>query len=301
MRFFISFLIFLVVIGVGFFALRFFGIGTPILITEQITDTAHTIRQSVQDTVSRATEAFDDNPSLFTPPPLKKLVDSLQSHLTLEGVLRETNIRRVEQGLTPLKLSTVLSLVASNKANDLFEKQYFEHVSPTGESASDLARVEGYQFLSLGENLALGNYHDDVALVQAWMDSPGHRDNILKPSFEEIGIAVQRSEFESQKTWIAVQIFAKPLASCSRPDVQLLSSIETYEREIDSLSSNADILRRELEDRTPKTRAEYEALRDEIDEYNALVGQINLSIEELKDLVGVYNAQVEGFNLCATQ
>src|SRR5262249_8345343 len=111
--------------------------------------------------------------------------------LTQAGVIKWTNIQRQENGALPaLTVNAKLNESAQLKLKDMFAKQYFEHVSPSGVGPDGLANEVGYAYASIGENLALGNFADDRALVQAWMDSPGHRANILGKSYREIGVAV---------------------------------------------------------------------------------------------------------------
>ena len=108
--------------------------------------------------------------------------------LTTSGIIRETNGEREHRGLTPLREILALNALAETKVRDMFRRAYFEHVSPTGENIGDLAAGR-YEYVVIGENLALGNYRDDRDVVSAWMNSPGHRANILHAAFTEIGVA----------------------------------------------------------------------------------------------------------------
>jgi len=125
---------------------------------------------------------------VFTPNPLRRRNGGAGNTLTVAGILTETNRHRAEFNLKPLTLNPALSNVADVKAADLFSQQYFEHVSPDGIGVADLVAQVDYDYLLVGENLALGNFESDADLVQAWMDSPGHRANILKAGFTEVGL-----------------------------------------------------------------------------------------------------------------
>lgn len=233
---------------------------------------------------------------ISTPGPLRLLRDALQSVLTQSGVVNWTNVQRANFGLSTLRQSPKLNEAARLKVNDMFARQYFDHVSPSGGDISNLAQAVSYEYLNIGENLALGNYENDQAVVQAWVDSPGHRANILKPSYTEIGVAVLRGQFEGKTTWLAVQVFARPLASCPQPDAALKAQIAVLETQIDSLKRDAEQKLYEIENTHPKRGPEY---NQKVDEYNALVAQINAKIAELKTLVSQYNEQVRLFNACA--
>ncbi|MDP2637123.1 MAG: CAP domain-containing protein [bacterium] len=235
---------------------------------------------------------------ISAPPPLRSSVDAPSSLLTTGGVLEWTNTQRITFGLQPLKLNEQLRVAAFAKVEDMFERQYFAHVSPIGQSAGDLATLAGYEFITIGENLALGNFEDDEKLVEAWMNSPGHRANILNSKYREIGIAVGKGNFEGSSRWLAVQIFGKPLSACPEPAPILRAEIEEFELNLDILQQEMLALREELENTKPKRGEEY---NQKIDAYNALVNQYNELIEATKALVAQYNQQVSSFNACLSQ
>jgi uncharacterized protein YkwD len=172
---------------------------------------------------------------ISNPGALRSKIESRNAFLTEAGVLEFTNSERINAQLKTFTSNQKLSDIAERRLQDMFAKQYFEHVSPEGTSASTEADVVGYEYVSIGENIALGNFDNDQVIVQAWMDSPGHRANILSPKFTEIGIAVGRGEFEGKATWIGVQIFGKPLTACPAVSATLRKSIEADENKIESL------------------------------------------------------------------
>lgn len=220
--------------------------------------------------------------------------------LTKAGVISQTNLERKNNGALPaLKENPMLDAAAQIKLKDMFAKQYFEHISPSGVGPGDLADKVGYDYIYSGENLALGNFNGDIDLVTAWMNSPGHRANILNNKYQEIGVAVGKGMFEGRETWLAVQEFGMPRSACPSPDAALKASIDSDENALTALKTSADQLKADLESSNPKTREENKIYNQKVDEYNALAKQINVLIEELKVLVSKYNAEVEDFNLCA--
>lgn len=235
------------------------------------------------------------------PGPLRLLHDAPQSVLTQSGVVNWTNVQRANFNLSALRQSPKLNEAARLKVNDMFTRQYFEHVSPTGGDISNLAQAVSYEYLNIGENLALGNYENDQAVVQAWMDSPGHRANILNAKFTEIGVAVLRGQFEGKTTWLAAQVFARPLASCPQPDATLKAQIAILETQVDSFKREAEHKLYEIENAHPSAnRRNDPEYNQKVDEYNTLIEQINAKIAELKILVSQYNEQVRLFNTCAS-
>jgi uncharacterized protein YkwD len=99
------------------------------------------------------------------------------------------NRERAAYGLRPLDLNQQLTLAAGDRISDMFAKHYFNHVSPDGVDPFTWADKRGYDYRLIGENLAVG-YPTPSGVVDGWMHSPGHRANILKKGFDEIGVAI---------------------------------------------------------------------------------------------------------------
>lgn len=223
----------------------------------------------------------DKKKEFSAPGPLRFEKISAKSSLTAVGTFEQTNIQRQSNGVAPLTINEKLNLAAKAKMDDMFVRHYFAHYGPGETSgAGDMAEEQKYDYIAIGENLALGNFKDDQELVRAWMDSPGHRANILNGKFQEIGISVGRGTFEGKTTWIAVQIFAKPASSCPGMDESLKSRIDQNKQALDQL------------------RAELESKKKEPKEYNELVREYNQLLEETRGMVDQYNSQVRSYNLC---
>lgn len=229
------------------------------------------------------------------PEPIKAKKEYPQTVLTQEGIIKATNIQREKYGLEPLKESLKLDASSAIKVEDMFKNQYFDHYSPSGQGVGDLAKIVNYDFILIGENLAMGNFKDDENLVNAWMESPGHRENILNQKYQEIGVAVKKGIFEGKETWIAVQHFGLPLSACPQPDEKLKVKIDENEKEIDQLLEEIKILETEIKKMRPKWGSEYER---KIDEYNSLVLKYNSLIKETQSMIDQYNLQVKSFNQC---
>jgi len=234
---------------------------------------------------------------ISTPPPLRIEEENPQSFLTKTGVIYWTNIQREKYNLPTLKENTKLNDSARLKAEDMFGKQYFSHDSPSGERVGDIVESTSYEFIAIGENLAMGNFKNDEELVRGWMESSGHRENILNSSYQEIGVAVIRDEFEGELTWIAVQHFGKPLTACSLPEETLKSEIETNEEQIEAFQEVLNAIRIQIKKVRPKRGPLYDEL---IEQYNSVVNQYNNLIIETENLIKEYNIQVKLFNECAT-
>lgn len=119
-----------------------------------------------------------------------------------EAVLSLVNAERKKQGLQPLQLLSSLNKVANMKAQDMAAKNYFSHNSPTYGTSFEMLKSQGIHYMSAGENIAKGQ-KDAQAVMTAWMNSAGHRQNILSPAFEYMGLGYYKSG--SSPIW--VQIF----------------------------------------------------------------------------------------------
>ena len=102
-------------------------------------------------------------------------------------VIRLVNIERQKEGLQPLKENPELSRIAKIKSQEMKDKGYFSHTSPTYGSPFDMMKSFGITYTAAGENIARGQ-KTPAAVVQGWMNSSGHRRNIMNPNFTEIGI-----------------------------------------------------------------------------------------------------------------
>ena len=102
-------------------------------------------------------------------------------------VLRLVNSERAKEGIAPLTLHVKLSEVARLKSQDMKDKKYFNHISPTYGSPSDMIQQFGISYSAVGENIAYGQ-RSPKDVVTAWMNSEGHRENIMNPIYTQIGI-----------------------------------------------------------------------------------------------------------------
>lgn len=128
------------------------------------------------------------NPNLIYPgqvlniPQLDKSVSSYEAE-----VIRLVNNIRQQNGLQPLTANWELSRVARYKSQDMVDKRYFSHTSPTYGTPFQMIKNFGISFKTAGENIAYG-YATPQAVVDGWMNSSGHRANILNASYKQIGV-----------------------------------------------------------------------------------------------------------------
>ncbi len=123
-----------------------------------------------------------------------------------QEVIDLTNKKRVENNLPPLSYNPLLEQAAKAKAANMFAENYWAHFAPSGKSPWFFITSAGYKYLYAGENLAR-DFNDPKSTVDAWMNSPSHRENILDRNFKEIGVAVADGKLTGRDGILVVQMF----------------------------------------------------------------------------------------------
>ena len=135
------------------------------------------------------------------------------------------NNERDAQGRSALAHDPVLREIARRHSQDMIQREYFDHDSPDGMSPFDRMAERGYSYRAAGENIAYnGGFSDPAAVaVNGWMNSDGHRRNILNTQFTHAGLGVARSE---RGTWFFTQVFALPYGNLVVMQVVPTRSVE---------------------------------------------------------------------------
>lgn len=142
----------------------------------------------------------------------KGLVLGYASSISADQVVELTNAERAKAGLGPLAPNNRLSQAAAAKAAHMFAHDYWAHVAPDGTTPWYFITQQGYGYTIAGENLAR-DFGDTSAMVQAWMDSPTHKENIVNAKYVETGVAVVDGKLEGMETTLVVQVFGAPAKS----------------------------------------------------------------------------------------
>jgi uncharacterized protein YkwD len=229
-------------------------------------------------------------PSVTAPPPALLKAAALNQ----QDIIILTNSERLQMGLSALTFNATLSLIAEVKAKDMIAKQYFAHVSPSGVDVANLAVEYGYQYKNIGENLALGDFDDSLDVVNGWMNSPGHRANILNTDFTEIGVVAIVGNYNGRSVWYSVQEFGRPMPKCPLPDTTLDQKITMYQSQIKTTESTLLQLKEEID--TPNI--DEETYRAKVKDYNTTVLLYNDLVEAIKSFIALYNSQVGAYNTC---
>ena len=128
------------------------------------------------------------------------------SSISPEEVIRLTNEQRLQNGLNALSENSTLSSAAQAKGTDMLNKGYWAHFAPDGTSPWSFFINFGYRYTFAGENLAR-DFCSASDAVNAWMNSPSHKENILSPNYKEIGIGVVQGNLAGSDSTIIVQFF----------------------------------------------------------------------------------------------
>ncbi len=219
--------------------------------------------------------------------------------LSVTGIIAATHEARIQNGLrTQLTENPQLMVAAALRMKDMFDKQYFEHDSPTGVKPAEVVKQVGYDYIQFGENIAYGTFKSDKEMVDALMNSALHRENIMKPTFTEIGVAVSKGKLFGQDVWLGVQLFGKSVAACPIIDTALKTKIETDSVQFDAQYENATRLRLEVEAQNPKNNDLITSYNTIVDSYNQIISNLKkIQMRLVADQI-TYNAQVDAYNAC---
>jgi len=238
------------------------------------------------------------------------------------AIINLTNEARTLNGLSPLNENPLLNAIAEKRAQDMFEKQYFAHVSPFGEQASDIAQRIGYKYKIIAENIEYGRFFTNQKVIDGWMQSPGHKKNILSTEVQDLGAAIIKGNMNGEETWMAVQIFGlqSPEVSqaiCVVPSQVLLQEIQTKKTELGDLQDRLTRLKQELDnehasietDRRLSSRSSRDTndLNLKIKVYNeksnlhySYLADTKAKSLVLQSMINEYNEMLQTYNSCKT-
>ncbi len=143
----------------------------------------------------------------------------ITANVSITDLVTLTNNKRAEGGLPPLILDNQLSVAAAAKAEHMFSHNYWAHTAPDGTTPWFFIRGAGYEYLYAGENLARG-FTTAPEAVDAWMASPGHRNNIMSPNYKDIGFAVLTGTLAGDETVLIVEMFGSKIETTAAINAQ---------------------------------------------------------------------------------
>ncbi len=144
--------------------------------------------------------------SIFLLNPKEVVVVAAENKISEVEIIKLINLERSKNGLGEYKMNNLLVKTSNNKASDMFKYNYWSHVSPSGKTPWIFFDEVGYKYKYAGENLAVG-FNTSSAVVDAWMKSPTHKDNILNSKYKDIGISVRKGVLKNNNMILVVAEF----------------------------------------------------------------------------------------------
>lgn len=242
-----------------------------------------------------------------------------REELSKKAIITHTNNARTQNGLPPLTENPLLDSIAEVRVRDMLEKQYLAHVSPTGQQAADIAQNIGYHYKVIAENIGSGDFYSNQKVVDGWMQSPGHRNNILSTEVQDIGAAVLKGNMKGMETYVSVQIFglqSLPVMpnACVAPSDVILREIEAKKAEIESLRGQLEWLKSEVdtENESIETDKRYAYDDEKIAMLNERIRSFNEKVRSMKrieqeakaketavvSMINNYNRTLQTYNEC---
>jgi uncharacterized protein YkwD len=208
-----------------------------------------------------------------------------------QDIINLANQAREKEGLSSLKENPKLSQSAMRKAQHMRDNDYFEHTSPNGIQPWYFAEKAGYEYKVFGENLAEGFFSAE-SVHKGWMDSPGHRENILSEEFEEIGVGILDFKREGKPSYLIVQHFASPIKQNPQETINIcdLESKENCEEAENRLEEVEEIIeeQEQILDEALERGAEDESLErieDNLEKLKETKDEIEDYIKECNDFL----------------
>lgn len=159
------------------------------------------------------------------------------SSISVSDVVSQTNKEREQNGLPDLIVNKQLSEGAQAKGMHMFANQYWAHTAPDGTQPWAFFKQSKYNYSVAGENLAR-DFSNTPDMMQAWMNSPTHRANILNQKYKEIGIAVIDGQLNGVETTLVVQFFGSPMSAI--PQVTKVAAVKGVQADSTSPTSLQD-------------------------------------------------------------
>ena len=140
------------------------------------------------------------------------------TNFSSSALLGATNANRIANGQSELTINPELTSAAQAKAEDMVKRDYWAHIAPNGKTPWAFINESGYKYRSAGENLAFG-FNSSEQTVAGWMNSPSHRDNMLKANYSEVGFGIAYSPNYQNKgpETIVVAEYGEPLSASDIP------------------------------------------------------------------------------------
>ena len=199
----------------------------------------------------------------------------VSSDISIDQLLVLTNQQRQQNNLPPLTLDERLDQAAIGKATDMFAKDYWAHLAPDGTTPWVFIKQAGYNYVYAGENLARG-YTTSTDVVNAWMASPSHRENMLSNHYQNVGYGVLAGNLGGEDTVLVVEMFGSTTLAVENNLVQNIQTVQ-----ISPTSIPAPILAKIISETTEIPKSSPAAIVNSTSEKQKLTKTSNSEIKPL--------------------
>jgi uncharacterized protein YkwD len=216
------------------------------------------------------------------------------------NILAIINYERNISGIRSLSFDNELNISAQKKAEDMLGRRYFSHETPGKGDITYFIDYAGYDFIKVSENLAQGDFRTSGEVVTAWMNSSGHRQNILDTAVIDTGIGIVYGTYQGFETFFVVQHFGRPRGSCPIVDKRLEGEIKASTLTGKNLSTEIKDLQKQVDDiltSNPSSSDRQKAKELSVKVAN-LIETYNMLVDDITKNTNLYNTQVKAFNEC---
>jgi hypothetical protein len=196
--------------------------------------------------------------------PGKGEVLGIASNINVSALLSNTNAERAAAGLKNLKLSSKLNSSAQSKANHMVNKDYWAHNAPDGTTPWYFFSAAGYSYLGAGENLAYG-FDTSAGVVNGWMNSAGHRANILESSYEDVGFGIKNgNNYQGSPNTVVVAHYGDPVKqTATAPTTTSKSSSTPTTTKKTTTKKKETTKKKQVEEEQPESAEQEEVITEE--------------------------------------
>jgi len=153
------------------------------------------------------------------------------SNINTSDLLKFTNEKRAQNGVKEVVLNDTLSKAAEAKAKYMFEHNFWAHVAPDGTEPWDFIIGSGYDYMYAGENLAK-DFQTSQGVIDAWMGSPSHKENLLNSNYDDIGFATVNGTLSGYETTLVVQMFGRKRGASQVAAIPEVAAVEVKPQEV---------------------------------------------------------------------
>jgi uncharacterized protein YkwD len=224
--------------------------------------------------------------------------------LTEDELIALTNQEREKTGLKPLVQNKLLDIAAASKAEDMISKNYWSHFSPAGVGPWTFIKNANYPYIYAGENLARG-FTTSSSVIDSWMGSKEHRENMLSPNYTEVGFAIKNGSLTGEETTLVIQMFgSREIQGSGKINSNTVISVPSVETVTSYRNDLLNVKKSWVDNYNQYSKTDSDKLIDsltrQIEFCNTIINMLNTKKGSAKDINSLWNAVINMSNESAT-